>query len=98
MAMGGAPSWMQVGFENGNLELARCFALSLLDGKPHTRITLSECYYSPPVRSERKEVSEMWIDLLWSRIEGFSSRDWCHAAGSRKSFVGFVYGFWGKDI
>jgi len=90
---------MKVGFENSNLELARCFALSLLNGKPHTRITLSECYYAMPiVGGERMELSEIWIDILWSRIECLSSRDWRHAAGGNKSFVGFVYGFWGKDI
>jgi hypothetical protein len=96
--MGGIPPWLKSQFENGNLELARRFAIELLGGKPYSRATLSECYYSLPSNGEKKEVSELWIDGLWARIENLSPKQWRHATGGDRAFVDFVYGFWGKDV
>lgn len=96
--MGGTPAWMQTKFENGNVELARRFAIAVLAGNPYSRETLSACYYSLPTNGEKKEVSELWIERLWSIIESIPSAQWRNATGSHRTFVTFVYGFWGKDV
>jgi hypothetical protein len=96
--MGDIPSWLETEFENGNLELARLFAIELLDGKAYSCGTLAECYYFLQSNGESMEASESWINLFWSRIASIPPTQWLHAMGSDKSFIKFVYGFWGKDV
>lgn len=94
----GTPSWLkEKSSENANLELARVFALALLEGKPYSRETLSQCYYSFPNNGEKAEVSELWINRFWSEIEAIPPKEWRHATGGEKSFVDFVMKIWGRD-
>lgn len=96
--MGGKPIWLDTKFENAKLELARIFAIALLSRKTYSRSTLADCYYSLSSNEERKEISESWINLLWSRIKQIQPKKWRHALASDQLFIKFVYGFWGKEI